>query len=68
MTADVAIQNESSITLLRPLTPAATAWIKHNIGPDNGYQPYYPTIVVEWRYVQDILEGMVRDGLRLEMN
>ena len=55
----------SSIITIEPLTDLAREWIDEHIGPDNGYQPYYPKIVVEPRYLDDILEGMVNDGLEI---
>jgi hypothetical protein len=33
------------------------------LGRDNGFQPWYPTVIVEPRYVGDILEGIEADGL-----
>ena len=55
----------SSIITIEPLTDLAKEWIDEHIGADNGYQPYYPKIVVEPRYLHDILEGMVNDGLEI---
>ena len=62
---DVTIRDEGSICLLIPQTEQATAWFDENIGVDNGYQPYWPTVVVEHRYVSDIVLGFTRDGLTL---
>jgi hypothetical protein len=61
--SDVEIEDGGSVVLLRPLTPEAVVWVNENIGQDNGYQPYWPVVVVERRYVPDILEGMQADGL-----
>lgn len=63
---DIQITNEGSLYLIRPLTRAGTRWVALNIGPDNGYQPYYPTIVVEPRYVDDIYQGMLANGLGVD--
>ena len=63
---DVTVQNEGSLVLLRPKTEAGTAWLDRNIGSDNGYQPYWPTVVVEPRYLEHIIEGMQDDGLVIE--
>ena len=63
---DVTIIGGGSITLLQPETNAAREWFEENISQDNGYQPYWPTIVCEGRYVTDILEGMANDGLNVE--
>jgi hypothetical protein len=62
-TPDFEVQNHGSIFLLRPLTPSATSWVEDHIGQDNGYQPYYPTVVIEHRYVADIVAGIQGDGL-----
>ena len=59
---DFVVENHGSIFLLRPLTPAAKAWVEEHIG-DNGYQPYYPTVVVEHRFIADIVHGAQADGL-----
>ncbi len=65
---DVMIIGGESNTILQPETNAARAWIEENIGQDNGYQPYWPTVVCEGRYVTDILEGMANDGLDVEVS
>jgi hypothetical protein len=61
--ADFFLENHGSIFLLRPQTVSARVWIDDHIGRDNGYQPYYPTVVVEHRYIADIVEGIRKDGL-----
>jgi hypothetical protein len=60
---DFLLENHGSIFLLKPLTPAATSWVVEHIGQDNGYQPYFPTVVVEPRYIADIITGIQNDGL-----
>ena len=65
-TADIDVTGGGSIFLLAPQTPAGRDWIDQNIGQDNGFQPYYPTVLVEHRYVGDIVEGMVAGGLEVE--
>ena len=40
-------------------------WVDEYIGPDNGYQPYYPTVVLEPRYVGPVIEGIREYGLDL---
>ena len=61
--ADFSVEGGGSVFLLRPLSPAAVDWIDEHIGPGNGYRPYYPTVVVEHRYICDIVEGIRNDGL-----
>ena len=65
-TADVNVTGCGNIFLLAPKTQVGRDWIDQNIGPDNGFQPYYPTVVVEHPYVGDIVEGMVAAGLEVE--
>jgi hypothetical protein len=60
---DFLVENQGGIFLLKPLTPSATSWIEEHIGQDNGYQPYFPTVVVEHRYLADIVAGIQNDGL-----
>jgi hypothetical protein len=62
---DFSFENHGSICLLRPLTPAAIEWVNAQIGQDNGFQPHWPTVVIEPRYCQPILEGIADDGLNL---
>ena len=60
---DFLLENHGSIFLLRPQTTSARLWVDENIGHYNGYQPYYPTVVVEHRYIANIVEGIENDGL-----
>lgn len=61
MKADFTVQNEGSIFLLRPHTQAAHVWITEHI-PDDVMQ-FGNAIVVEHRYIQDIVEGIQQEGL-----
>lgn len=63
---DITVIDSGSIVLLQPNTDEARAWIEENIGPDNGYQPYYPTVTCERSYFMDVLFGMQESGLSLE--
>lgn len=60
---DFEVQNHGTIFLLCPLTDSAIAWVDEHIGQDNGYQPYWPTVVIEHRYIADLVAGIQRDGL-----
>lgn len=62
---DFSFCDEGSLVLLTPLSPAAHAFVEERIGSNNGYQPMWPTVVIERRYAQDILEGIIADGLVL---
>jgi hypothetical protein len=64
MKADFTVHNFGSILTLNPETTAARAWADENIGEDNGYQPWYPdAIIVESRFIDDLVEGIRADGL-----
>lgn len=54
-----------SVCLLTPISDEARDWVNDNLGPDNGYQPYYPSVVIEPRYLSDILDGIKNDGLKV---
>jgi len=60
---DFLVENHFSILLIRPLNDRATAWLEDNIDAAGSFQPYWPTVVVEPRYVADLLEGIRNDGL-----
>ncbi|MGH2506550.1 MAG: hypothetical protein ACRDHZ_03905 [Ktedonobacteraceae bacterium] len=62
---DFTVQNEGSIVLLHPHTDAARSWVDENIGEDNGYQPMWPTVVVEHRFIADIVNGIQMDELEV---
>jgi hypothetical protein len=62
ISADFVVENHGSIFFLKPRTPAAISWVEEHIA-DNGYQPYYPTVVVEHRFIADIVAGIQNDGL-----
>ncbi len=62
-TLDFSVENHGSIFLLRPHSDAAREWVEEHIGSDNGFQPYWPTVVVEHRYIADIVQGIQNDGL-----
>jgi hypothetical protein len=60
---DFLVENHNSIFLLRPLSDAARNWVDEHIGQDNGYQPYFPTVVIDHSYISDIVLGIQNDGL-----
>lgn len=65
--ADFEVRDEGSLVLLVPVTEAARTWADVHIGKDNGYQPLWPTVLVEKRYVAEILTGIQGDGLEVEL-
>ena len=60
---DFLVENHGSIFLLKPLTPTATSWVEEHIGQDNGYQGLWPSLIIEPRYIADIVAGIQDDGL-----
>jgi hypothetical protein len=63
---DFSIEGEGrfcTVYLLRPLTPAAFAWVEEHIPEDA--QRLGTAIAVEHRYIGPIAEGIVADGLVL---
>lgn len=62
---DFLLENHVSIFLLRPQNKTAIAWLRKHIGSNNGFQPYWPTVVVEHRYIGSIAEAIIADGLVL---
>lgn len=60
---DFVVENHGSIFLLTPLSPPAKTWVNEHIGSENGFQPYWPTVVIEHRYISDIVQGIRNDGL-----
>ena len=65
---DITVIDGGSVILLQPNTPEAKKWLNENIGQDNGYQPYWPTVACERNYVMDTLYGAQEDGLSMEVN
>jgi hypothetical protein len=60
---DFSFRDEGSIVLLTPLSPSAHEFVEQRIGSGNGFQPYWPTVVIERRYAQAILEGVISEGM-----
>ena len=63
--ADFTVRDEGSLILLTPLSPSAHEFVEQRIGSDNGFQPYWPTVVIEARYFSDIAEGVIAEGMVL---
>ena len=59
---DFSFRDEGAIVLLTPLSPSAHEFVEERIGRD-GFQPFWPTVVIEKRYAQTILEGALAEGL-----
>jgi hypothetical protein len=62
-TPDFTVQNEGTIYLLHPLTPAAQSWIDEHLSSD--CLTFGDAVAVEHRFIADIVEGIRRDGLEV---
>jgi len=60
-TSDFLVENHGSIFLLQPLTPAAESWIEQFLPQDR--ITFGSAVVVEHRYIADIVDGIRNDGL-----
>lgn len=58
---DVRIEHHGSLYLLRPQTTAAWTWVSAHTPADSQY--FDGALVVEPRYVGDVLVGMRNEGL-----
>ena len=58
---DFVCENHLSLFLLRPISPAAFAWIEEHLPPDR--MTFGNAVVIEPRYVSAILVGLQDDGL-----
>jgi hypothetical protein len=60
-TPDFLVENHGTIFLLQPLTPAANSWIDEHLPEDR--MTFAGAVVVEHRYIADIIRGATADGL-----
>jgi hypothetical protein len=58
---DFTVSGGGSIYILTPLTPAANDWVAEFLPEDA--QRWAGGVVIEWRYLADILSGLHDDGL-----
>ena len=66
-TADLIVVGEarSTVFLVRPQTESGHAWIQENVS-SGGYQPWWPEVIVEHRYLPDLVEGAQAAGLAVD--
>ena len=57
---DLLVHGEGSIYLLRPTSRRGQRWIDENISDDHA-----GAVVVEHRFIGDIIRGAIADGLRV---
>jgi len=63
---DVSVSSDGSVYLFYPNSPAALAWLDDNVHPE-GWQWLGRAFAVEQRFVGALIEGMVADGMRVEV-
>jgi hypothetical protein len=63
---DITVTYCGTIAMIRPHTPAATAWIDANIALESE-QWFGGTFSCEHRYLHDLVEGMALDGLEVNV-
>ncbi len=64
---DFIFADHFSVAFLHPQTEAARVWVEENIGEDSGYQPQWPSVLIEPRYAGDILHGLRAVGLSVRV-
>lgn len=61
---DATVEGHGTIYLVRPVSEAAVQWINEHV--DTDAQRWGTAIAVEHRYIRDIVDGMLADGLNVE--
>jgi hypothetical protein len=61
--ADIRVDSHGSIILLHPATETAADWLRDHVAEDA--QWWAGALVVEPRYVEDIVNGAREDGLEV---
>ena len=61
---DVVVRRLGAINLVFPLTKKARSWVEEKVSKE-GFQPNWPALVVENRYLSDLIGGMKEAGLEV---
>ncbi len=61
--ADFRVVHHGTLYLLYPNTLRAKQWVKENLSQD--HMQYADAVVVEYRYISDILHGIQADELEI---
>ena len=67
MKPDVRVEGHGSVALVRPMTVIAKEWIDGNVTLES-WQWFGGAVAVDPRYLDDLLMGMMGDGLRIEQD
>lgn len=62
---DAQVINQGTIFQVWPNTKRARKWIEEHVDLENA-QWFGPTLIVEHRYINDLVMGMRDDGLKVE--
>jgi hypothetical protein len=63
---DFLIENHGTLFFLRPLSQSAREWIEENISQTDSFQPPGPTVLIDYRYISDIIRGLVEEGWMIQ--
>lgn len=63
MVTDLIVHGGGTVYLLRPTSATGKAWIEEHI--DRNAQWFGGGVVVEHRYIRDIVVGAISDGLKV---
>ncbi len=65
VTIDVHVENEGSIFVFTPMTPAAREWVDDNVHSEP-WQWTGASLCVDHRFARDLAQGMLTDGLNVQ--
>lgn len=68
MNTDITVDCCGTIYLLRGVSDAGKEWIEENVTQNEETQYWNGAIVVEHRFIADIIEGARQDGLTITTN
>lgn len=60
---DFSLYNSGTLFLLRPKTDAARAWLAEHCPSDNEHIYFCGSLVIEPRYLDNLLNNLCNDGL-----
>lgn len=64
MKLDVQVEGSGTLFVFIPFTDEAKEWIEEHVSKE-GFQPDWPKLYVEHRYMSDLVEGMREEGLKV---
>ena len=63
---DVELNDQGSIWLVTPMTPEAQDWISENVQVDAQF--WGASLAVEHRFIGNLVDAIINDGLRVRVN